>query len=1454
MTSQGKAFNLVIADGIVGVMGQGFDFYPKEGTNVRDNQWHHIVASYGNGTLSIYVDGSKDTTTTVTDSNLPLVYDTQGQRNFIGKNNHEGVEMYFSGKIDEVAIWKDALLASEIISLYNSGVALDAKKDSASYNSSDDLVAYYKMEEGSGNTLADLSGFGNNGTLNGPDWSSGTLSSSNDNTPKNIEGGSLSFDGQDDFIDLTSSNLPIQGDSPRTISAWVKASGDGRVVSTGMTSQGKAFNLVISDSIVGVMGQSFDFYPKEGTNVRDNQWHHIVASYSRGSLSIYVDGSKDTTTTVTLDGQNLVYDTQGQRNFIGKNNHEGAEMYFGGKIDEVAIWRNALSENEIKALYNSGIALDARKNFGNYSSSNDLVAYYKMEEGSGNTITDLSGYGNNGTLVGPSWTSGALSASRNNVANLTIPTYTPVTGNVFDGVAADNSELDLSNAKTTLSAYWNSFDSSKPVIYYYAVGTSVSNNIVDWKSNGNDTTVTVSGLNLQSDSVYYFSIYGVADQKIFSDTIRTDGILIDNTAPVISSVYDANSSFINKSIQFEGIGSNPPINLTDNNLFQEFNGPMTVEFWIKHNKSDNSDYDEINAISGRRFYIMVDGMSTGVSGEISLQVDRGDGSYASVTTGENPILPFDTWTHVSVTRDQSIFYKVYINGNLKQTGQGFSLNDNSNEYNFGGRMGRAPSGSGNLDEIRFWNYARTKDDILAQMNKELTGDEAGLFGYWNFNQYSSSSVLDVTGNGNNGFVSYNNSLVKPYKEDTWQTDYSSSITDVDWYGPNRNANILVSGSDNNIISSYEFSIGTSSGSDDVVSWFKSDSSQAMVDLANLAENVQFYSNARIYDLAGNVSEVSASNGFKIDRTRPQSGSVSTGSNYQFDASSMEISWSGFSDSGSGIERFEYALGTQPGSGDVVSRANANLSESVNLNDLTLEDGVTYYASVFAVDSVGNESFASSSIIIDQSPPVIGSVIDGSQSDSEWSTSDLVFSASWSAFEDISGIDFYEVSIGDNKGSDNASRWQDIGNDTSYIFTGLDLQDGDRYYVNVRATDLLGNVSAVASSDGFTVDVSAPAISAISVQPNSTVPLFDDLSVELTLSEPILGVDVSAEVKIGLTPNVSYSLVDSTIINVTVAAPFTSGDQITFTIQNHTDRAGNVGITTNYDYDLGYLADYDLDGSIGVSDFSQFVTGWNNKDLAYEIGPVVGSAPNLRPTLDGEYNSQDGMAFYYMWHWDNSQAGKLATKALAKIGEDIVITHENERLMINPPKDVHGAEIIINYPVSDIKILPRDQDSGSNLGTSLSKIDTLSGQILSHILTKGKDISFNLDFNIRDAVTIQISYEFINADNNIVGSGYIAHKLVPIPTEFALKQNYPNPFNPNTTINYDLPKDAFVNIVIYDILGREIKSLVNQNQPAGYHSQVWNSKDKQGREVGAGIYFYQIQSQGNIKTRKMVLLK
>ena len=294
--------------------------------------------------------------------------------------------------------------------------------------------------------------------------------------------------------------------------------------------------------------------------------------------------------------------------------------------------------------------------------------------------------------------------------------------------------------------------------------------------------------------------------------------------------------------------------------------------------------------------------------------------------------------------------------------------------------------------------------------------------------------------------------------------------------------------------------------------------------------------------------------------------------------------------------------------------------------------------------------------------------------------------------------------------------------------------------------------------------------------------------------------------------------------------------------------------TNYTLNVAYLADFDFDGEIGVSDLNQFVTGWNNKDLAFEIGPVDGNAPNLKSNLDGEYNSQDGMAFYYMWHWDNSQAGKLLTKALPKIGEDVILTYDSNRLTVEPPKGVHSAEVIMNYPISDIMILPGEQDMAPNLGTSLSKIDTLSGQILSHVLTEGKDITYNVDFYSREDITIQISYEFFDQDNQVIGSGYTDFELIPVPSEFALQQNYPNPFNPLTTINYDLPKASFVNLVIYDILGREVKRLISQEQRAGYHSLIWNSKDNFGRPVSAGIYFYQIQSKEFVKTKKMILLK
>ena len=94
----------------------------------------------------------------------------------------------------------------------------------------------------------------------------------------------------------------------------------------------------------------------------------------------------------------------------------------------------------------------------------------------------------------------------------------------------------------------------------------------------------------------------------------------------------------------------------------------------------------------------------------------------------------------------------------------------------------------------------------------------------------------------------------------------------------------------------------------------------------------------------------------------------------------------------------------------------------------------------------------------------------------------------------------------------------------------------------------------------------------------------------------------------------------------------------------------------------------------------------------------------------------------------------------------------------------------------------------------------------------------------------------------------------IPLQYVLHQNYPNPFNPVTTLRYDLPEDALVNITIYDMMGRVVKTMVNTQQTAGFKSIRCNATNDAGSPVSAGLYLYTIQAGEFRQTKKMVLLK
>ena len=162
--------------------------------------------------------------------------------------------------------------------------------------------------------------------------------------------------------------------------------------------------------------------------------------------------------------------------------------------------------------------------------------------------------------------------------------------------------------------------------------------------------------------------------------------------------------------------------------------------------------------------------------------------------------------------------------------------------------------------------------------------------------------------------------------------------------------------------------------------------------------------------------------------------------------------------------------------------------------------------------------------------------------------------------------------------------------------------------------------------------------------------------------------------------------------------------------------------------------------------------------------------------------------------------------------------------------------------------------------------TVNGDSIPDIQTTANFILISLERDLQINQNNVRTFGNDDSGDNVISINGINYDLVTdpilsndknknqLPGKFSLHQNYPNPFNPNTMIKYDLPKQNFVKITIHDILGRHIKTLVNAVQKEGYKSIQWDAKNDNGKLVPAGMYFYKIETDMFIQTKKMVLLK
>jgi protocatechuate 3,4-dioxygenase beta subunit len=107
---------------------------------------------------------------------------------------------------------------------------------------------------------------------------------------------------------------------------------------------------------------------------------------------------------------------------------------------------------------------------------------------------------------------------------------------------------------------------------------------------------------------------------------------------------------------------------------------------------------------------------------------------------------------------------------------------------------------------------------------------------------------------------------------------------------------------------------------------------------------------------------------------------------------------------------------------------------------------------------------------------------------------------------------------------------------------------------------------------------------------------------------------------------------------------------------------------------------------------------------------------------------------------------------------------------------------------------------------------------------------------------------------ILGTTSVKDANAPVPDKFALEQNFPNPFNPETSIKYHLPVRTNVTLRIYNALGQEVRTLINELQDAGVYNAPWDGKDKNGRQLSTGLYLFRLEAGDFVMTRKMAMVK
>jgi len=616
---------------------------------------------------------------------------------------------------------------------------------------------------------------------------------------------------------------------------------------------------------------------------------------------------------------------------------------------------------------------------------------------------------------------------------ITLDTTPPVTPTVTDDGA-------YTASTSQLHATWSSSDPQSGIASYkYAVGTTAgAANVVPWTDVGTNTSVTKTGLSLTDKQAYYFSVIATNGAGAASEAGVSNGIIVDATPPTKPVVtddgaYTGDSSQIHASWVVSD--SESGIARSEYSIGTSA-GATDVVGWTDADGSTSVTRTGLNLLDGKTYYVNVRAYNTV---NVVSEIGSSDGITVDLVTPQAPVVTDDGLFTSSSSALHASWTAVASPSGVARY-----------EYS----VGTSPGGT----NIRTWTTAGT----ALQVNATGLALQNGVVYFINVRAVNTLGKVGYVGSSD-GITVDTTPPTTPVVTDAGAWSASPTTINASWSSTDPESGVV----------EYKYAVGTTPGATNVLNW-TSAGSQTTLDIGPLAlsDLGTYYVSVKARNAAGAESAVGTSDGIRLDLTPPTTPTVTDDGYYTVDATRLHALWMA-SDTQSGIARYEYSIGTTAGAADVIGWNSAGTATEYTINGLSLQSGTRYYINVRAINGAGSYSAIGSSdgIIVETTPPTTPVVTD----DGAFTSSTTTIHACWTTQDPETGVIGCQYSIGTTLGGHEIVPWTSVGTATCINRTDLTLVAGQTYYVNVTATNGIGLISAVGSSDGITVDLTPPDV-------------------------------------------------------------------------------------------------------------------------------------------------------------------------------------------------------------------------------------------------------------------------------------------------------------------------------------------------------------------------------------------